>query len=165
MTGFVYFLRCGEFVKVGYSRQPKKRLATLQTATPHDVELLGRLPGTMAQERAVHRCLQHLHHRNEWFRMSDDIIALIREGLPSVDTAPAPQSFASVIDAVGYAVLTEGLSLSMGTVSSWRARDSIPSWYLARVAEIAAAHGVEGASVEQLVYIKAGKPASRRVTA
>lgn len=68
MTGFVYFLRCGDFVKIGYSENPKRRLLHLQTATPYDFELIGAHKGSREQEQYLHKTFAHLRHRHEWFR-------------------------------------------------------------------------------------------------
>src|SRR5690606_3721334 len=36
----IYFVRCGRYVKVGYSQDCETRLSALRTTTPHDVDLL-----------------------------------------------------------------------------------------------------------------------------
>lgn len=68
--GHVYFITCGEFVKVGYSRHPKLRLAGLGYNSPFDLELIGTLPGDVASERAAQARLARFHHRYEWFRLT-----------------------------------------------------------------------------------------------
>jgi hypothetical protein len=84
MTGFVYFLRCGDFVKIGFSKFPNIRINHLRTATPYQVELLGKLEGTQAHERALHRYFADVRHtkRHEWFRLTDGIMAVARNGYP-----------------------------------------------------------------------------------
>ena len=82
MTGFVYFLRCGDFVKVGFSLKPNLRLNALRTATPHGSELMALLPGTPEQEKLAHRALQSVHHVREWFRNGQEVADLIKNGIP-----------------------------------------------------------------------------------
>lgn len=85
MTGFVYFLRCGDFVKVGYSRTPDVRVAMLKCATPYKVEKIAVLPGTRAHEQAAHRVLASVHHVREWFHWGPEVQQIITEGLPHPD--------------------------------------------------------------------------------
>jgi DNA-binding transcriptional regulator YdaS (Cro superfamily) len=88
MTGFVYFLRCGDFVKIGYSANPKRRLRYLQTATPFDFELLGVHPGAKWQEKQLHKIFASSRHRHEWFRADQTILEIAMSGLPSMDAPP-----------------------------------------------------------------------------
>jgi hypothetical protein len=91
MTGFVYFLRCGGFIKIGFSADPKRRLRYLQTATPFDFELLGAHPGLKWHEQQLHKVFASLRHRHEWFRADQNILEIARGGLPAMD-APSPVS-------------------------------------------------------------------------
>lgn len=85
MTGFVYFLRCGDYVKIGYSRTPDVRVAMLKCATPYKVEQIAVFPGTRAHEQATHKVLASVHHVREWFRWGPEVQQLIAEGLPHPD--------------------------------------------------------------------------------
>lgn len=87
-TGFIYFLRCGEFVKIGYSKSPTVRFRTLETAIPFAYEVLATHPGTRANELALHKVLREHHHRREWFRWCDAIAEIVQYGLPRFDTEP-----------------------------------------------------------------------------
>jgi hypothetical protein len=73
VTGFVYFLRCGDFVKIGFSADPQRRLRYLQTATPFDFELLGYHAGTKWHEQRLHKVFASLRHRHEWFRADQNL--------------------------------------------------------------------------------------------
>lgn len=75
----VYFIRCGRYVKVGYSQDCESRLSALRTTTPHDVDLLGTLTGGREAERAIHQLLARLRHRHEWFRLSPGLKKAIVE--------------------------------------------------------------------------------------
>jgi len=87
MTGFVYFLRCGDFVKIGYSASPKGRLRALRTSMPFDCEIVGIHSGTKNHEQQLHRIFSHLRHRNEWFRLDESIVEIAKTGLPYMEVA------------------------------------------------------------------------------
>jgi hypothetical protein len=72
----VYFVRMGDFVKIGYSATPKDRIASLQTGCPQPLEVLGIWnAGTKTDEKAYHeRFAAHRTH-GEWFHAVPDILA------------------------------------------------------------------------------------------
>src|SRR5690242_15358709 len=62
--GLVYFIRHGDRIKIGWTSNLKQRMANL----PHD-EILGTVPGTMADEKRCHHAFAHLRaNGREWFR-------------------------------------------------------------------------------------------------
>lgn len=65
----VYFIRCGEFVKIGFASNVKSRIGGIKTSTPYEVELLRAVPGTVEDERAFHARFSAHHHTREWFRL------------------------------------------------------------------------------------------------
>ena len=75
--GEIYFLHCGlgdeDFVKIGYSKDIVGRIETLQPGTPIDLELVGRMPGTIQMEQAIHKHFSHLRKRGEWFHFTDEL--------------------------------------------------------------------------------------------
>lgn len=75
--GFVYFIRCMEFVKIGSSENPKRRLASLGTMNPFDCTLLGIVEGGSILEFEIHEALAPHRHRGEWFHASPDVLALV----------------------------------------------------------------------------------------
>lgn len=80
--GFVYFIRRmarGGAIKIGFSIEPQKRLARLQTSSADMLVILGVTPGTIATEKAIHARFKHLRLRGEWFRATDDLHAYIAE--------------------------------------------------------------------------------------
>ena len=76
--GYVYFIRSGDFVKIGFARRPERRLRELQAANPNKLELVATLPVGNVTEAGAHRALSHLRHRGEWFRWCDEIAEFIR---------------------------------------------------------------------------------------
>jgi len=71
--GEVYFLACGDFVKIGYSTDIAGRTEALQPGAPQKLELIGRMPGSIQTERALHKKFKHLREHGEWFSLTDDI--------------------------------------------------------------------------------------------
>lgn len=81
----VYFIRCGEFVKIGLTdaHGGERRLQLMQVNNPEKLELIAEFEGTIANERWLHERFLHLHHRGEWFRAAPEIdqcIADLRRG-------------------------------------------------------------------------------------
>lgn len=78
-VGVVYFIRCGEFVKIGYTRgeDAKSRLQSLQTGNPQALELLATAIGDMSDERALHKEFDEYRTAGEWFRNTGRLAAHI----------------------------------------------------------------------------------------
>jgi hypothetical protein len=70
--GHVYFISFGSLIKIGFSTNIQQRLRVL----PHD-ELLAKIPGTMRDEKVLHRQFAHLRQQGEWFRKEPDLLAYI----------------------------------------------------------------------------------------
>jgi len=79
VAGNVYFLRCGEFVKIGCAASVAERVRAIATMNPHPLELLAIVKGGRDEEKALHRRFAHLRHRDEWFRYEGDLADYIRE--------------------------------------------------------------------------------------
>lgn len=82
-TTLIYFVKCGDFVKVGISNPQSLlgRLETLQTGSPTTYEVLGTIPGDHADEVALHRRFAHLRARGEWFRMTPELVEYLADAL------------------------------------------------------------------------------------
>lgn len=73
----IYFLKNGDAVKIGYTADVEQRNAQLQTASPHQLELLGTMNGSIEVETAIHARFNHLRIRGEWFRLNRALIRFI----------------------------------------------------------------------------------------
>lgn len=88
--GIIYYLRFGDRIKIGFSRNVAQRLA----AVPHD-ELIAYEPGPPELEKMRHQQFEELKvARREWFREGPELlshIAMLREhyGEPDVSLVPA----------------------------------------------------------------------------
>ena len=75
--GFVYFLDDGDFIKIGWAVDPETRWRDLQTGSARHHQLLGSTPGTLLDERNLHRKFAHLKHRGEWFKKEPELLSFI----------------------------------------------------------------------------------------
>jgi hypothetical protein len=79
--GFIYFVqqyrKPSGPVKIGWSIDPRRRLADLQGGSPVRLRLLGFAPGTRVDERRLHSELVGLWSHGEWFRPSPELWAVV----------------------------------------------------------------------------------------
>ena len=73
--GVVYFVEAGLGgpVKIGWTQDVERRIAELQTANAHKLNLLGTVVGTMEDEASTHARFSHLRLEAEWFTNSPEI--------------------------------------------------------------------------------------------
>ena len=70
VRGFVYFISCGDHIKIGFSTRPLDRLRALQTSHPDALEIVGTMRGTRALETKLHKRFADTRERGEWFQTS-----------------------------------------------------------------------------------------------
>ncbi len=72
-TGYIYFIDTadGQFVKIGYSVNVKRRLSELQVSSPCRLTLRGVVPGNREYEKGIHDIFSDQHVSGEWFRRVD----------------------------------------------------------------------------------------------
>lgn len=75
--GYVYFLRLGETVKIGYSTDPLSRLTGLRTAMSGPVTGMVFVQGTQQEERRLHSRFRKSRLDGEWFRLTSELQQLI----------------------------------------------------------------------------------------
>lgn len=75
----LYFIRCGDTVKIGRATYPEMRLTELQTGAPGRLYLLAHFPNMGHKEKECHKRLAHLRVHGEWFWHTEEIDALIKE--------------------------------------------------------------------------------------
>jgi len=80
-SGYVYFIQSknGGPIKIGYSNNPQKRLATFQTSQADRLVILGLIPGDIPYERQLHSKFAKYRIRGdgEWFQPSKYIVNFI----------------------------------------------------------------------------------------
>lgn len=75
----VYFIRAGEFIKIGIARDPQQRLRTLQTAQAERLTLLFDVAGGVEREGRYHTKFNHLWVHGEWFKADPELLMFIEE--------------------------------------------------------------------------------------
>lgn len=80
---FIYFLRAGQFVKIGKSRNWKQRQQQMQVGSPYDIVPLLVLMDVPDLEKKLHTRFRRDHYRGEWFHMGPAIGSFIKENLPN----------------------------------------------------------------------------------
>lgn len=83
-TSVVYFIGDGDAVKIGISKNPKKRLRQLQTGHPKKLSILATFPGAADEEMQFHGRFRPHHLQGEWFRYCDEIKTLLASNDNSV---------------------------------------------------------------------------------
>lgn len=84
----IYFIRSGNYIKIGYADDPARRLKELQTANPGELEILGIAPGNVAREREIHIIFADFRANGEWFELTTDILAYINQHCTKHRPAP-----------------------------------------------------------------------------
>lgn len=64
----VYFVRAGDAVKIGWSKDVASRVRSIQVANAQEVELVALVEGGEAEERELHDLFAPHHIRGEWYR-------------------------------------------------------------------------------------------------
>ena len=84
---WVYFIQCGDKIKIGFSRSLARRFAKMATDLPQTPTLLHIEAGDARLEKMLHREFRALRTRGEWFKADQRIYEHIRRrrivlGLP-----------------------------------------------------------------------------------
>jgi predicted SprT family Zn-dependent metalloprotease len=75
----VYFLKAVQsgWIKIGYSKQPKKRHGRCATDCPHEHRLMKVIEGGLDTEHEWHKRFSHLRGHGEWFKSAPDLLEAI----------------------------------------------------------------------------------------
>lgn len=79
----IYFIRQKrtDLVKIGYTlNDPPARLSSLQVGSPEPLEMIGTVPGSVADEAVLHQQFAASRVRGEWFRATPVMGRLIALG-------------------------------------------------------------------------------------
>ncbi len=78
-NGLIYFFRCGDWIKIGWtSRSPLRRLREIQAYCPFVVVLVGTIPGKAeVDEQALHERFACHRGGGEWFQASEELLEYI----------------------------------------------------------------------------------------
>lgn len=87
-TGHIYFLRAAEYVKIGFSTKPSKRLKDLALSIPMESTVAGIHAGTNLQEQRLHRAFARFRVRGEWYWWVPEIEHVAANGLRDIGISP-----------------------------------------------------------------------------
>jgi DNA-binding XRE family transcriptional regulator len=73
----LYFIQQDQFIKIGYTRDIKSRLSSLQVSSPIKLKVLALMDGTISDEEKMHKMFKHLSVNGEWFQYCDELIKFI----------------------------------------------------------------------------------------
>lgn len=119
-------------IKIGYASNPKKRIASLQTAHHQQLKLLKVIPGTLQAEAALHALFKNDRIKGEWFKRSPSLLSFIEsddawksavadEDMISANSTDHPH--AQYIIALGdTGTLAADLGVVPQAVSNWKKR-------------------------------------------
>jgi hypothetical protein len=89
VPGYVYFLRAGDAIKIGFSIEPNQRKSGLQVGNPVELETLATVSVNKITEREAKDKFNHLKIRGEWFRAEPELLDFIA-GFARRRPAPQP---------------------------------------------------------------------------
>lgn len=87
----LYFIRSGQYVKIGRSDNPLGRLRQVQTGNPIQGEMLAVCPGGRNSEQELHALFAEHRVQGEWFRLVpviEERIAEVRRDYPECQLSP-----------------------------------------------------------------------------
>jgi len=72
-VGYVYFLKCGTVMKIGFSSNPFQRLRALNTGLANEIDFCITRIGTMKDEKKLHARLLKHRFKGEWFFYNSEV--------------------------------------------------------------------------------------------
>ena len=80
--GGIYFIRAGQYVKIGRAKDVSRRVVRLQVGNHLKLHLMLVVAGDATTERALHAHFGHLRKGGEWFRYTGELRRMIRRLQP-----------------------------------------------------------------------------------
>lgn len=79
VDGWVYYVRAGAFVKIGFTTDLVARMKRLQTSSPCKLQLLVAIEGSQEREAFEHKHYATLRAYGEWFKMEGALLDFLGE--------------------------------------------------------------------------------------
>ena len=83
MSGYIYAMQAGSFIKFGWAKDVEARRLQLQTGNPHKIEVVAAVAWPRKFERAIHAKLHPFNTCGEWFDLCDEsseVVRMMRDG-------------------------------------------------------------------------------------
>lgn len=92
VPGWVYFVLCADLnvLKIGWTQNPPERFQALRVGIPYPIECLTARPGSVADEKALHRRYRDLRASGEWFRYEPRLKRFVAAVLKTHGPTPWP---------------------------------------------------------------------------
>jgi DNA-binding transcriptional regulator YdaS (Cro superfamily) len=100
MIGFVYAIENSDAVKIGWAKDPVRRLSELNVGSPSQHILIGYKAATKFDERRIHSACAEHRIRGEWFSKRGEVIAFIK-GLQKYEPNPVRETGKNAAICVG----------------------------------------------------------------
>jgi hypothetical protein len=77
--GWIYFIqaRPGDPIKIGFAKDPEKRLRELQTGSAYPLQILAKVPGRLEDERRLHGEFTRFRLSGEWFKPAKKLLEYV----------------------------------------------------------------------------------------
>lgn len=136
MTGFVYAIQSGDSVKIGWAKDPARRLSELNVGSPEKHILLGAARGTKSHEAEMHALCKDEHLRGEWFRKGR-IVSLFIAHLPAFSPPVRAKGFSALDNYLAEKKITQTefaalAGVTQSQISKLRSGKANPSFALLR---------------------------------
>ena len=90
---YVYFIQSREGpIKIGYSTDPKRRIASIDSANHSDLEVIGIVRGTEELEAQIHADLSRYRKCGEWFEPTSGLLEYIQNILGELGSVDLSQT-------------------------------------------------------------------------
>jgi DNA-binding XRE family transcriptional regulator len=73
----IYFIKQGDYVKIGFTNRFKNRLNQLQVSSPIKLEVLAIIEGEKTNEKNMQEKFKHISTNGEWFMYCDELKSYI----------------------------------------------------------------------------------------
>ncbi len=76
----IYIIKTQNYVKIGYSKNPERRIKELQYMCPTKLKLICTFEGNLVTEKALHNYFDkyRVSFTNEWFKLEKDLNKTIK---------------------------------------------------------------------------------------
>lgn len=78
-SGFVYFIRGNNLIKIGFATNIDRRMRSLQCSSSERLTLMGFIPGSPLLEKQLHNRFDSLREWGEWFRAARRLLDFIEK--------------------------------------------------------------------------------------
>lgn len=127
----VYFISNGQgLVKIGRSKDVQKRLKSLQTGSPHPLEIIRTFEGEGGAELWFHKEFEERRVHGEWFRFCDDMLVAVplenQRGQPVIKFDTAIEFIRRYVFRCSQCEFSLIAGVAQPTVSRWETGKSLP---------------------------------------